>query len=91
LAYACCTGFQWNENKRRTNLLKHRVDFADAVGVFYDDHAITIIDVDHHREQRMITLGIEFRQQTLVVVNVQIKGDTIRLISARKANRQERK
>ena len=32
-------GFEWDENKRRSNLLKHQIDFADAVGVFYDDRA----------------------------------------------------
>ncbi len=82
---------EWDENKRRSNLLKHRVDFADAVGVFYDDNAVTVEDPEHYREQRLITLGMDFKLQLLVVVNTQRAGDTIRIISARKANRKERK
>ena len=35
--------FEWDVNKRRSDLLKHRIDFADAVGVFYDDRAITLM------------------------------------------------
>ena len=83
--------FKWDENKRRLNLLKHRVDFADAVGVFYDDYAITVEDPDHYEEQRFITLGTDFRLEVLVVVNVRREGDTIRIISARKADPKERK
>ena len=83
--------FHWDENKRRSNLLKHRVDFADAVGVFYDDNAVTVEDPDHYQEQRLITLNMDYRLQVLVVVNTQRDGDTIRIISARKADRKERK
>ena len=83
--------FKWDENKRLSNLLKHQIDFADAVGVFYDSWAITIEDPDSFGEQRFITIGMDFKLQVLVVVNVQREGDTIRLLSARKANRGERK
>ncbi len=54
---------EWDENKRRSNLLKHRVDFADAVGVFYDDNAVTVEDPEHYQEQRFITLGMDFKLQ----------------------------
>ena len=82
--------FEWDENKRRSNVSKHRVDFADAVGVFYDDNAVTVEDPDHYGEQRFITLGVDFTLQVLVVVNTQRSGNTIRVISARKANGKER-
>lgn len=81
----------WDEGKRHANLLKHRVDFADAVGVFYDDCAITLEDPDHYGEQRFITLGMDFKLQVLVVVHAQRDRDSIRIISARKADRKERK
>ena len=71
--------------------LNTRIDFADAVGVFYDDRAMTVEDPDSLNEQRLITIGMDFKLQVLVVVNVQREGDIIRLISARKADRQERK
>ncbi len=86
-----CMDFEWDEQKRRINLLKHRIDFADAVAVFYDDLAITVEDPDHRDEQRFITLGMDTRLQVLVVVNVQREGNTIRLISARKADKKERR
>jgi uncharacterized DUF497 family protein len=83
--------FEWDENKRRSNLLKHRVDFADAVGVFYDGNAMTVEDPEHHDEQRLMTLGMDDRLQVLVVVNTRRDDDVIRIISARKADRKERK
>ncbi len=53
--------------------------------------AITVEDQDHHDEQRLITIGMDFNLQVLVVVNTQKDGNTIHLISARKADRKERK
>lgn len=84
-------GFEWDENKRHSNLIKHRVDFVDAVGVFYDERAMTVEDPDSINEQRLITIGMDFNLQVLVVVSMQRAGDIIRLISARKANKQERR
>jgi len=83
--------FEWDENKRQSNLSKHGVDFADAVGVFYDDMSLTQNDPDHHQESRLLTLGIDFQGRVLLVVNIQKIGDIIRIISARKANKRERK
>lgn len=82
--------FEWDEVKRRANLIKHRVDFADAVGVFYDDLALTKLDQRNHNEDRLITLGTGYNDKLLLVVNVQRNADTIRIISARKATKQER-
>ena len=82
--------FEWDENKRHSNLIKHQVDFVDAVGVFYDDLAMTVEDPDAINEQRLITIGMDFNLQVLIVVSMQRAGDIIRLISARKANKQER-
>ena len=83
--------FEWDENKRHSNPIKHQVDFVDAVGVFYDDLAMTVEDPDSINEQRLITIGTDFNLQVLVVVSMQRAGDIIRLISARKANNQERR
>jgi len=83
--------FEWDEKKRYSNLSKHGVDFADAVGVFYDDTALTQADPDHHHELRLLTLGMDFQGRVLLVVNIQQVGDVIRIISARKANKRERK
>ncbi|NEP14840.1 MAG: BrnT family toxin [Symploca sp. SIO2C1] len=80
--------YQWNRDKAATNLRKHGIDFADAVSVFSDDLAITISD-ERFDEERFVTIGLDALGRVLVVVYT-LRGDEIRLISARKATRQER-
>ena len=81
--------FEWDETKRAANLAKHGVDFADAVGVFFDEHALTREDPDTAGEQRFITLGLDFLTRLLVVVYTERGQDRIRIISGRKASRGE--
>ncbi len=81
--------FEWDPNKAVTNLKKHGIDFADAVSVFNDGHAITIDDPDFE-EERFITIGLDTYARILVVVYT-YRGNVIRLISARKAEKHERK
>lgn len=83
-------GFQWDSDKSLENLTKHGVDFPEAEGVFEDEMAITIEDPDAEGEQRFITIGMGFLARILVVVYTW-RGDEIRLISARKANRKEKR
>ena len=81
--------YQWNRDKAATNLRKHGVDFADAVSVFSDDLAITIPD-ERFDEERFVSIGLDAFGRVLVVVYT-LRGDEIRVISARKATRQERR
>ena len=81
--------FEWDINKAKSNLKKHGVDFADAVTVFDDFNALTIEDPDHS-EERFVTLGMDSYGRILVVAYTW-RGDIPRLISARKATKQERK
>ncbi len=81
--------YQWNPDKAIANFRKHGIDFADAVAVFDDDLAVTIAD-DRFEEERFISIGIDAFGRFLVVVYT-LRGDNIRLISARLATRQERK
>ena len=81
--------YQWDRNKASTNLNKHGIDFADAVSVFSDELAITIFD-DRFAEERFITIGMDILSRILVVVYT-LRDDEIRLISARKATRNERR
>lgn len=81
--------YQWDENKAKTNLKKHHVDFADAVTVFNDEAALTVED-DYPDEERYVTIGLDALGRILVVIYTW-RGESIRLISARKATRQERK
>lgn len=81
-------GYEWDPAKAAANLAKHGVDFADAVGVFEDDRAITIDD-NSTDEARFKTLGSDFLSRVLVVAYT-YRGDRIRLISARKATARQR-
>lgn len=81
--------YEWDPNKARSNYKKHGVRFADAVGVFEDENAITIQD-KHKSEDRFITIGRDFLSRILVVVYT-FRDAIIRLISARKATARERK
>ncbi len=83
--------FEWDENKRWFNIKKHGIDFADAVEVFYDDWAVSIPDSEHYDEERFIIIGVDAQSRVLVVIHTFRSGDTIRIISARKADRKERK
>lgn len=81
--------YEWDTNKAKANLRKHRIDFADAATVFDDDLALTISD-DTENEERFVSVGRDVLGRILVVV-YSFRGDQIRIISARKANRLERK
>jgi uncharacterized protein len=81
--------YEWDPDKAASNHHKHGVRFADAVAVFEDAFALTIAD-DHSGEERFITLGTDAFGQLLVVVYTWRSAERIRIISARKATRQER-
>ena len=78
---------EWHPRKAAENLKKHRVDFADAVTVLHDDHALTIRD-DFSDEERYVTIGVDALGRLLVVVYTW-RGDCVRIISARKATGRE--
>jgi uncharacterized DUF497 family protein len=79
--------FQWDSNKARANLRKHRVDFADATAVFEDAQALTRDD-PHPHEERFVTLGLDALGRLLVVC-WSSRDEEFRIISARRANRAE--
>jgi uncharacterized DUF497 family protein len=81
--------YQWDKNKAASNLQKHGIEFADAVSVFSDDLAMTIPD-NRFDEDRFVTIGMDAFDRILVVVFT-LRGEDIRLISARLADRRERK
>jgi len=83
--------FEWDPRKARRNLRKHGIDFDEASTVFADILSITIPDPDHAEdEERWVTMGLSNRQRLLVVVHTE-EGETIRIISARTADRLERR
>jgi uncharacterized protein len=83
--------FEWDENKAKSNVTKHGVSFDEASTVFGDALSLTIPDPAHSQvEGRFIIVGQSYRGKLLVVVHTE-RGDNIRIISARRASRRERK
>lgn len=83
--------FEWDREKARRNLKKHKVSFDEAVTVFYDPLSATFPDPDHSdKEQLLITIGYSSQSRLLVVSHAE-RGRTIRIISARRATAHERK
>ncbi len=88
--------FDWDATKAAANLAKHRVDFAQASTVLNDPLAITVFDEAHSQsEERWFTLGMSNDGQLLAVSHTYEQTTPsraqVRIISARKATRQERK
>jgi uncharacterized DUF497 family protein len=79
---------EWDEAKAASNLRKHGIDFADAAGIFDDPFALSMPD-DDADEERCIAIGSDFLGRVLVVVYA-YRGESIRVISARKATPTER-
>ena len=50
--------FEWDENKRRSNIIKHGIDFSDATEVFYDPAAYTYSSLHAAGEGRYVTVGL---------------------------------
>jgi uncharacterized protein len=84
--------FEWDQRKNAANKRKHGVSFEEARTVFYDERALLIEDPgDESKEDRFVLLGLSAGLRTLVVCHCYREDDSlIRIISARKANRQER-
>jgi uncharacterized DUF497 family protein len=86
--------FEWDPRKARDNQDKHAVTFDEAATVFRDSKALSISDPDHSEtEDRWITLGISEKGRLLIVIHTfreENEGTvTIRIISSRKASKQE--
>jgi len=88
--------FEWDENKAKMNLKKHKVSFEEAKSVFYDKGALFIGDPDHSKdEDRFVLVGLSELMRELVVSHCEWyneKGiESVRIISARKADKDERR
>ena len=83
--------FAWDPNKAASNLRDHRVTFEEASSVFGDALAMTFDDPDHSEgESRLLTFGLSEQGRLLVVSHAERRG-IVRIISARRATRAERK
>ena len=84
---------EWDQRKAVLNLKKHGVSFDDAQTVFSDERARLIDDPDHSEvEERFLLLGLSNSLRLLVVAHCyRAEGNVIRIISARKATREEQR
>jgi hypothetical protein len=83
--------FEWDNNKAKANLLKHKISFEEACTIFNDSKTLTIADPDHSEyELREISIGLS-RNMIIIVVSHTDRYGRIRIISARKANKKEQK
>ena len=83
--------FEWDQGKAASNLAKHGVPFEEAVGVFADPLARVFNDESHSmQEQREIIIGHSDRGR-LLLVSFTARDEAVRVLSARKATKMERK
>ena len=82
--------YEWDPAKAKVNLRKHRVSFADAALALEDSRALTMADPDASGERRFVSLGSDPTGRVLVTVFTP-RGRRTRIISSRKASRNERR
>ena len=83
--------FRGDPKKAASNLRKHHVNFHDSATVLNDPLSTTFPDPEHSRgEQRFLTIGQSTGGELLVVAHTGV-GETVRIISARRATRRERR
>jgi len=84
--------FEWDQEKARSNLSKHKVGFDEASTVFVDSLAKIFYDQDHSTDEiREIIVGHSVLGRLLLVSFTERGRDLVRIISARAATRKERK
>jgi uncharacterized protein len=82
--------FTWNAEKARINPINHDgISFQQAAEAFFDPFLV-LLDASRNDEARDAVIGLDTRYNLLYVVHIEQDGDRIRIISARKATRQER-
>ena len=82
--------YEWDPAKAKANFRKHQIAFADAALALEDPRALTMADPDASGEQRFVSLGSDPHGRVLVTVFTP-RGRHTRIISSRKARRNERR
>jgi hypothetical protein len=85
------TNFEWDKDKAKINLRKHDISFNEAKTVFEDPYSLTLDDPTHSiLEDRFLTIGYSSQNRLLLVVHTERQGH-IRIISARRVTKHERR
>ncbi len=83
-------GVEWDPDKAAANARKHGVDFADAAIALEDPNSITVEDPDAVEEERYISMGMDPNGRILITAFA-FRDKKVRIISSRKASKQERR
>jgi uncharacterized DUF497 family protein len=85
--------FEWDQRKNRANQRKHGVSFEEARTVFFDQQAVEFYEDEYGKqEDRFFLLGVSAKLRILMVCHcLREGGDVIRIISARKATKNEQR
>jgi uncharacterized DUF497 family protein len=88
--------FDWDNNKNQSNIAKHGISFEEAIAIFDDPNILNYEDTRfNYGETRFVSIGqiiLVTQEKTVIIVVIHTqRNQTIRLISARKANERERK
>jgi uncharacterized DUF497 family protein len=87
--YNRMTRFEWDADKAKLNFAKHRISFEEATTAFRDPLSVTAADPDHSMsENRLVTFGMSSKGILLKISHTE-RGESIRIISARNATKQE--
>ncbi len=80
--------FEWDENKNKINIIKHKIDFIEAANVLEQENVL-VYPSSHQSEERFIAIG-PYQDRYITIVYT-MRGNSYRIISARAARRNERK
>ncbi|MDR3297249.1 MAG: BrnT family toxin [Prevotellaceae bacterium] len=83
--------FEWDEHKREANIIKHGIDFFEITAVFEDEYLLTLEDKrKDYGEKRYRTIGMVGDELLIAVIHTD-RENAIRIISARRAKKKERR
>ena len=84
--------FEWDTEKEKINIIKHKMDFKTAALLFNDENRVEYYDDEHSQEEdRYKAIGIIGKTLMVATVVFTDRGESIRIISARKATEKERR
>jgi uncharacterized DUF497 family protein len=93
MVYTVIIDFAWDAKKDKTNTVKHGISFAVAITAFDDPFQLRALDLKHSSpgEKRQWLIGEADIGVLVIIFTIRQPGNVFRIISARKANRRERR